>query len=167
MRIGDIMSRPVVVCRADDTLEEAARLMWDCDCGFVPVVDENNHIAGTVTDRDICMAAYTKGRALRDLRVSDAMAREVHCARADDDVKQAEQLMARKQVRRLPVIDRDSRPIGVVTLGDAARFAAREQAGRGGGEREVTSSLAEIVRPRQQQMQAPAPGGHAGRSSAT
>jgi CBS domain-containing protein len=148
MRIGDIMSRPVVVARPDDTLEEAARLMWECDCGFVPVVDQENRVAGTVTDRDICMAAYTKGRALRDLRVSDAMAREVHSVREDDDVREAERLMADKQVRRLPVVDRDARPVGVVTLGDVARFAARERMGRGGGQ-EVTNSLAEISRPRQ------------------
>jgi CBS domain-containing protein len=164
MRIGDIMSRPVVVTRPDDTLEEAARLMWECDCGFVPVVDQENRVAGTVTDRDICMAAYTKGRALRDLRVADAMAREVHSVREDDDVKRAERLMADKQVRRLPVVDRDGRPIGVVTLGDAARFAARERTGRGDGQ-EVTSSLAEISRPRQPQMQASARHGEGARQT--
>jgi CBS domain-containing protein len=152
MRIGDIMSRPVVVARPDDTLEEAARLMWECDCGFVPVVDQENRVAGTVTDRDICMAAYTKGRALRDLRVSDAMAREVYSVREDDDVREAERLMADKQVRRLPVVDRDACPVGVVTLGDVARFAARERMGPGGGQ-EVTSSLAEISRPRHAQVQ--------------
>jgi CBS domain-containing protein len=153
MRIGNIMSRPAVVCRPDDTLEEAARLMWECDCGFVPVVDEQNHICGAVTDRDICMSAYTKGRALRDLRVSEAMAREVFWAREEDEVQQAERLMAEKQVRRLPVIDRDAQPIGVVTLGDVARFTAREHRMRG-SDGEVTGSLAEISRPRQQQMQA-------------
>ena len=153
MRIGDIMSRPVVVTRPDDTLEEAARLMWECDCGFVPVVDQENHVTGAVTDRDICMAAYTKGKALRDLRVSDAMAREVHSVREQDDVKLAERVMAEKQVRRLPVVDRDACPVGVVTLGDVARFAARQQTGRAGGQ-EVASSLAEISKPRQPQMQA-------------
>ncbi|HYV20027.1 MAG TPA: CBS domain-containing protein [Verrucomicrobiae bacterium] len=162
MRIGEIMSRPVVVTRPDDSLEEAARLMWECDCGFVPVVDQENHVAGTVTDRDICMAAYTKGRALRDLRVSDAMAREVHSVREDDDVRQAERLMADKQVRRLPVVDREGRPIGVVTLGDAARFAARQQTGRAGGQ-EVASSLAEISKPRQPQMQTSGQRGENGR----
>ncbi|HET8947457.1 MAG TPA: CBS domain-containing protein [Candidatus Polarisedimenticolia bacterium] len=157
MRIGDIMTRPVAVCRPEDTLEEAARLMWECDCGFVPVVDEQNRVAGTVTDRDICMAAYTKGKALRDLRVAETMAREVFWSREEDDIEQAERMMADKQVRRLPVLDRDHRPVGVVSLGDLARLAARVKSGRG-GEREVASSLAEISRPRQEAMRSSRPG---------
>ena len=156
MRIGDIMSRPAVVCRPDDTLEEAARLMWEHDCGFVPIVDQENRVAGTVTDRDICMAAYTKGKALRDLRVSEAMARQVHAVREGDTVEVAERLMSDKQVRRLPVLDRDRRPVGVLSLGDVARCASGGQKWRD-GDQAVTSSLAEISRPRQQPMQAPGP----------
>ena len=156
MRIGDIMSRPAVVCRPDDTLEEAARLMWECDCGFVPIVDEENRVAGTVTDRDICMAAYTKGKALRDLRVSEVMTREVHTLREEDTVEMAERLMSDKQVRRLPVLDRDRQPVGVLSLGDVARCASGDPKW-GGGDREVASSLAEISRPRQPQVQASGP----------
>jgi CBS domain-containing protein len=156
MRIGDIMSRPVVVCRADDTLEEAARLMWECDCGFVPIVDQENRVAGTITDRDICMAAYTKGKALRDLRVSEVMTREVHTVREEDGIERAERLMSDKQVRRLPVLDRDRRPVGVLSLGDVARCAAGDQKWHG-GDREVASSLAEISRPRQERGHASGP----------
>jgi CBS domain-containing protein len=149
MTIGDIMSRPAVVCRPGDTLEDAARLMWECDCGVVPVVDEDNRVAGMVTDRDICMAAYTKGKTLGALKVSEAMARNVCTCRQDDTVESAERLMRNRQVRRLPVVDREGHPIGIVSIGDIARLATAGQPRGERVEREVAQSLAEISRPRQ------------------
>ena len=149
MTIGEIMSRPAIVCRPGDSLEDAARLMWECDCGVIPVVDDDNRVAGMVTDRDICMAAYTKGRTLGELRVSEAMSRNVCTCKEDDPVEGAERLMRDRQVRRLPVVDGRGHPIGVVSIGDIARLAATGQPRGERVEREVAKSLAEISRPRQ------------------
>ena len=77
MYVKDIMSHPAVICPAGSTLDHAARLMWEFDCGVIPVVDDAGHLCGMVTDRDICMAAYTQGKLLSAIPVTTAMAREI------------------------------------------------------------------------------------------
>jgi len=164
MRIADIMSRPAVTCRPNESLQEAARLMWECDCGAVPVVQDDGAVTGIVTDRDIAMAAYTKGERLRDIRVAEAMSKVVFTVRPETALEDAERLMSDKQIRRLPVVDERKRPIGIISLGDVARSAIGQgSGGRGGrgdhgesGERDAARTLAEISKPR----------GHEGRPSA-
>jgi CBS domain-containing protein len=158
MRIADIMSRPAATCRPDESTQEAARLMWECDCGAVPVVQDDGTIAGIVTDRDICMAAYTRGERLRDIRVVDAMSRVVFTVHPDTPLEEAEQLMANKQIRRLPIVDGQNRPIGIVSLGDVVRHVmGRADGGRGAKGDHAARTLAEISRPRPS-GHAPAPG---------
>jgi hypothetical protein len=77
MKAGELMSQPVHKCSPEDTLEHAARAMWEADVGCLPVVDEEGRPVGVLTDRDVCMAAYTQGVALRDSRVSSAMSHSV------------------------------------------------------------------------------------------
>ena len=77
MQIKDIMSHPVVSCPADSTLDQAARLMWEFDCGIVPVIGDDGRLVGVVTDRDICMAAYTQGKTLSAIPVGTAVAPQV------------------------------------------------------------------------------------------
>lgn len=147
MKIQEVMTSPAVTCRPEDTLNTAARLMWEHDCGAIPVVDEEGELVGMLTDRDTCMAAYTRGTVLSAIPVQDAMAKQVFSSEADDSLEMAERLMSEKQVRRLPVLDGDARVIGVVSLNDIARYAV--SAGRGDGlERELTRTLAAICAPR-------------------
>lgn len=68
MKVQDIMTADVETCRLDDTLDRPAAIMWERDCGVVPVVDDESRIVGMLTDRDICMAAYTQGRPLPEIR---------------------------------------------------------------------------------------------------
>ena len=75
MTVEQAMTKQVWCCGANDRLNRAAQLMWDHDCGCVPVVDENNLAIGMITDRDVCMAAYTTNLPLSSLRVGDIMAR--------------------------------------------------------------------------------------------
>ena len=63
MKVRDLMSRPVQTCRSNESLNAAAQKMWDEDIGAVAVVDDKNRVVGVVTDRDLCMAAYTQGRS--------------------------------------------------------------------------------------------------------
>jgi CBS domain-containing protein len=77
MQIEDAMSHPPVTCPASSTLDQAARLMWEFDCGIIPIVNTDGRLAGVVTDRDICMAAYTQGRPLASIPITTAMARGV------------------------------------------------------------------------------------------
>jgi CBS domain-containing protein len=145
MHIKDIMTRPVTTAPLDANLNEVARLMWEADRGVIPIVDNDGRIAGIVTDRDICMAAYTQGKLLQDIPVTTAMAREVVTAQPNADVEQVERLMRGAQVRRIPIVDAQRRPVGIVALNDLARQAARTH--RSSVDREVLLTVAAICQP--------------------
>lgn len=146
MQVKSIMSQPPVTCPIDGTLDQPARLMWEFDCGIVPVVNDDGRLAGVVTDRDICMAAYFNGKALGQIPVGIAMAHAAVAIHGDDLVEQAEMLMRENKIRRLPVIDDDGRPIGVVAMNDIARLAARVK--RSAVDRELVQTLAAVCSPR-------------------
>jgi CBS domain-containing protein len=120
-RVKEFMSHSPCTCSLEDTAEAAARLMWSHDCGIVPVVDEDGHLTGVVTDRDICMAAYLRGTRLADIPIETCMSREIASCRADDEVVWAEHLMGSKQVHRLPVVDEQGFPVGLLSISDVAR----------------------------------------------
>jgi len=139
MRVEQLMSRDVKVCLEDDTLNRAAELMWEADCGVIVVIRGNGtaKIVGMVTDRDVAIAAYTQGKQLWAIPVASAMAREVVICRTSDDVGQAELLMRKNSVRRLPVIDEREHLVGLISLSDLAQQAHRDAAS---GKREVAGS---------------------------
>lgn len=117
-----IMTRDVGSCSADDSLIHPARIMWEGDCGAVPVLDANGSVLGIVTDRDICMAAYTRGQPLSDCLVGSVMSTPSFTCSADDPVERIAEVMRSHQVRRVPIVDRENRLIGVVSLADIARW---------------------------------------------
>lgn len=125
MNISDLMTTPVESCNVNDNLQRAAQVMWEKDCGAVPVVDGEGRVVGMVTDRDICMAAYTQGQALWQIPVSIAMATQVHGVRESDPLDVVEGLMRDVRVRRVPVLDEDGRLKGIVSMNDLARHARR------------------------------------------
>lgn len=118
MRVADVMSQDVHSCSRSQSLQEAAKLMWDHDVGALPVVDNERRPIGVITDRDICMAAYTQGRPLSDIGVASAMSQRVLVCRRHDPVSAAEQTMAGHQVRRLPVVDERGVLVGMLSLND-------------------------------------------------
>lgn len=121
MIVADRMTRTVHTCRFDDSLEFAARLLWEHDCGVLPVLDAHEHLRGMVTDRDICMAAWTTGLRLSDLQVREAMAIDLGVVRATDSLQAAEAMMRRHRVRRLPVVDDLERVLGLISCNDLVR----------------------------------------------
>jgi CBS domain-containing protein len=140
MRVEQIMTRTVRTCAPDDSLSTAARIMWEGDCGCVPVVEQEGdgaRVVGMITDRDICMAGYTQGRPLSAIRVDSAMARRVHSCRPTDSIPEALNILRTHQVRRLPVVDNGDHLVGMLSLADAAREAVREHGRKG---REVTDT---------------------------
>jgi CBS domain-containing protein len=147
MNIQDIMSKPALTCRDTDSLQAAAQLMWEHDCGAIPVTDHAGKLVGMVTDRDICMATYTQGKPPQDLLVADAMAKQVFSGHVHDSVDAIESLMSEKQIRRIPILNGDNRPVGVVSLNDLARHAAVANK-KSGLEHALTQTLAAICRPR-------------------
>ena len=143
-KIRDLMTPEVQTLTAEDNLAEAARRLWDHDCGVIPVVDEELRVKATVTDRDICMAGFTKNRPLSELPISVAMSRTVYTCRPDDSTSEALRIMAERKVRRLPVTDEDGRIQGIISMNDLARAA---DGGWIDGKR-VVATLAEICRPK-------------------
>lgn len=128
MKIEDVMTRRVVAARADTDLNHVARLMWDNDCGSVPVVDAEDKLVGIVTDRDVCMSANFSGRALRELRAAGCMAGTVVTCMASDSPQGVARLMGAKRIRRVPVVDEGGRLIGLVSVGDLVCAAANAPA---------------------------------------
>lgn len=129
MRVEQLMTRTVKTCTPTDSLERAAGIMWDYDCGALPVVagdEEGGRVVGMLTDRDVCMAAYTQGRALREIPVASAMSQRLCTCRATDAVGVALKVMETNQLHRLPVVDGGDRLIGLLSLADLWREAARE-----------------------------------------
>lgn len=150
MKVAQIMTQAVRICHFHDSLKRAAHIMWDFDLGCLPVVDLESKLIGVITDRDICMAAYTQGRALHDLRVEGAMAIQPQSVRDNDSVASVERKMREHQVHRVPVIDADAHVVGMLSINDVVREAVRER--ESGGEdilsSDVLSTLAAIRRPR-------------------
>jgi CBS domain-containing protein len=131
------MTKDVATCGPDDPLNRAAQLMWERDCGFVPVVEspERRRVVGVVTDRDACMAAYTRGHPLAEIRVGDVMSTGIRACKPSDDLAAAEEKMREAQVHRLPVVDDAEQLLGVISLADIAREAGRQT---GSKSRDVT-----------------------------
>jgi CBS domain-containing protein len=127
MHVQEIMKRNVLTCMRDHTIECAAQIMWENDCGIVPIVDEASRVIGVVTDRDACMAAYTQGKPLSEIPIWSVIAGHsgrVHTCRAEDTLEQAEHVMQQAQVRRLPVIDDRGTLVGILSLSDIARHTS-------------------------------------------
>ncbi len=146
MHLKEIMSQPVVSCPVDSQLDAPARLMWEFDCGVIPLVGDDGRLQGIITDRDICMAALSQGKPLHEIRASSAMAARPVACHVDDSVEAAEQLMRDAQVRRIPIIDGEGRPVGIVGMTDLARKAAHAK--KSGVDRELVQTLAAVCRPR-------------------
>ena len=127
MKAEDVMMRMPKTCFTDDTAAEAARIMWDADCGAVPVIDRENRLVSMVTDRDLCMAAYLRGRKLSDIVVAEAASHGVISAKPTDDLSVVESLMERHQLRRIPIADDMRHVIGIITLNDLARRASTSE----------------------------------------
>jgi len=125
MNVSELMSTAVKSCGTNDNLQCAAQIMWENDCGAVPVVDGDGRVVGMITDRDICMAAYTQGQQLSQIPVSNAMANHVHGVRETDPLEVVGTLMRRAKVRRVPVLDRDGHLKGILSMNDLARQAHR------------------------------------------
>lgn len=148
-----LMSQPVAFCYTSDNLEQAARLMWETDCGALPIIDLTGRPVAMLTDRDICMAAYTQGKPLRELDVSTAMSKSLQTCSMDDTLEDAEQLMVQHQIRRLPVLDRDGQLLGILSLNDLARAANQQHPAAPDGSYEVSlataaKTLAAVCHPR-------------------
>lgn len=152
MKVEQLMTKQVGTCRADQTANDAAQIMWDRDCGFVPVVDdEQGRVIGIVTDRDLCMASHLRGLPLGEIRLGDVMSTGICACKPGDDIASVEGMMRRAQIHRLPVVDDAGQLLGVLSLADIAHESTRRAGApaRGVTPVEIGETLAAIHQPRQ------------------
>ena len=129
MKVKDVMTREVKTCTPDSNLAAAAMIMWDNDCGIVPVVHSDGKVIGMITDRDICMAVATKNRKTSDVAVSEVFTGNLYACTPDDDIRDALKIMRAERVRRLPVINTYGVLEGILSLNDVV-LRAQEAKGR-------------------------------------
>ena len=119
MRVSEVMTRDVRLANPGQPIREVAKMMADIDAGAVPVSD-NDRLVGMVTDRDIAVRAVAAGKG-PDTPVREVMTPEVKYVFEDEDLDQVAKNMASIRVRRLPVVNREKRLVGILSLGDLAR----------------------------------------------
>jgi len=125
VKAKDLMTKSPVCCSTDDTAQDAARAMRDCDCGIIPVVEAGSQrVVGVVTDRDIAIRAVADGKS-GDTPLRDIMTASPSCCGPDSDVRDVERTMADRQVRRVVIVNADGRAEGIVAQADIARAANR------------------------------------------
>jgi CBS domain-containing protein len=146
MLARDLMTTPTISCHVNDTLNLAAQRMWDGDVGVLTVVNDDGKVTGIITDRDICMAAYTQGRPLFEILVNSAMATHVVSASPDATVGDIEQLMSKHQIRRVPIVDTKGMPVGIVSMNDLAIESVQPDTSMRHGPSKIAHTMAAICR---------------------
>ena len=127
MNIAEVMTRDVRIASPQQSIHEAAQIMADIDAGVLPV-GENDRLTGMITDRDITIRAVAAGKG-PNTPVSEVMTQDLKYCFEDDELAEVAENMAKLQVRRLPVLNRDKRLVGIVSLGDIAVAMGPEPAG--------------------------------------
>jgi CBS domain-containing protein len=127
MKVKEVMTQDVLIANPRQTICDAAKLMAECDAGALPVGEEDR-LVGVITDRDIAVRAVAQ-RLSPDTPVGDIMSHEVLYCFEDEDVDHVARNMADQQIRRLPVLSREKRLVGIVSIGDLALNAKAKTAG--------------------------------------
>jgi CBS domain-containing protein len=122
MTVSDLQTSNVKTVGPDTDLAVVAKLMWEGDCGAVPVITDDRKVIGMITDRDICIASATRSKPPAEIRASEVISTNhgVHAVKPDDDVRVALRTMRKHRVRRLAVIDREQRLAGILSINDLA-----------------------------------------------
>ena len=123
MKVKEVMTPNARSIWITQSLADAAKEMWENDCGALPVIKDGNKVVGMLTDRDICMAGAMRDRSLSQISVEEIMNRQVFAAEVEEDIKQALQTMREHQIRRLPVLNLEGELTGIVSMNDIVLHA--------------------------------------------
>lgn len=131
MKVQEIMTKDPAFCMPEDSVQSAAKMMCQCDCGEIPVLDgkDTKHPIGVITDRDITCRTVAEGKNPLTMRVTDCMSSPAVTVTLDTDVDECCELLERHQIRRIPVVDRSGRCCGIVAQADIARKCGPAKAG--------------------------------------
>lgn len=123
MKVKEVMTPNAKAISVKGSLFDAAQLMWENDCGVLPIVNDGHRVVGLITDRDVCMAAAMKDKHPSQISVDQVMTGEVYAVNPEDNVDQALQVMQQHQIRRLPVINTANELAGILSLNDIVLHA--------------------------------------------
>lgn len=143
MKVSEIMTIDVGFCRAEDNLTKAAEIMWQKDCGVVPVVDAEKRVVGVLTDRDICIATATRNKKTSQIKAREMDFRAPVVCAAEDDVKDVLRRMRKYKVKRLCVTNADKELLGIISLSDILLKAGEKKSVR----KLIFSTLSAIAKP--------------------
>lgn len=129
MRVQDVMMRTPAYCSPETNLGSAVQLLWERDCGFLPIVDAKRKVIGVVTDRDLCVALETRCQVPGRITVGEIATWKVYSCGEQEDIHAALQTMAEKRVRRLPVVDEAGVLQGILSMDNVVLHT--ESSGRG------------------------------------
>jgi len=121
MKVKDCMCTNIYYVTPNNTIKDCAKLMCDNHVGCIPVCDTTSNIVGLITDRDIILRTIACDKDVNNTPVSEVMTCKVRSCDSELDIKEAEELMSKNQIRRLPVVDNNNKIIGIITLGDLAK----------------------------------------------
>jgi CBS domain-containing protein len=132
MHVENMMTSDVACCTPETSLQEVAEMMRDCDCGAIPVVaaEDDRHLVGMVTDRDITVRAVAQGMNPLDMTASSVMSSPVITVRRQDSIEDTLRVMEEHQIRRVPVVGDDEQIVGIVAQADVALQSSDETAGK-------------------------------------
>jgi CBS domain-containing protein len=121
MKVKEVMSVNPECCTANDTAQKVAKMMCDLNVGSIPVVDQDSRaLVGMITDRDLCCRVLAQGLDISSTRIQEFVTYNPAVCRDGENVEQCERLMQERQVRRIPVVDKDNHVIGIVAQADLA-----------------------------------------------
>ncbi len=143
MKVFEVMTIEVGFCRPEDNLTNAAQIMWQKDCGIVPVVDAEKHVVGVITDRDIAIAAATRNQQTSQIKASEMNFRPPLVCAPEDDVKDVLRRMRKYKVKRLCVTNQDKELLGIISLSDILLKAGGKKSVR----KLIFSTLDAIAKP--------------------
>jgi CBS-domain-containing membrane protein len=118
MKVKEVMTPDARTIWITQSLADAAKEMWENDCGALPVVKDGQKVVGMLTDRDICMAGAMRDRSLSQISVEEIMNKQVYAAEVEEDIKQALETMREHKIRRLPVLNLEGELAGIVSMND-------------------------------------------------
>ena len=148
--VAAFMTTAIATCAGADSAAHAIGTMWRQDVGFLPVVDTEQKVIGVITDRDIAVAAWSRGQRLEEIPVFSVMSATVHACGPSDEARVALTLMRNHQLRRLPILGEGGRLVGLVTLSDLARTLGGDGSAASTGPRQVVDTFLGIVTPPQE-----------------
>jgi len=125
MKVRELMTENAVFCRSELNLAAVGSLMWEHDCGFIPVVDDAEKVTGVITDRDICIALSTRDRQPSQITVGEVTSIPAFVCSPDDDIQTALETMSKERLHRLPVVNADRGLVGILSINDILLHAEK------------------------------------------